>query len=121
MMMMLFFSYLQDGYLYDEMNNRTILSNDANYLEQTFIMNAVFLEWQECCQNALDCCLNYIKVKSKPKNNQNLHCPRTWDGWSCWSQSVPPNTTALMDCPKHAAMNWGLDINPPPCRGKNKL
>lgn len=42
-----------------------------------------------------------------------LHCPRTWDGWTCWKDDVAVGVTVEQPCPDH--IYW--KIAAPPCRG----
>ena len=52
--------------------------------------------------------------RRQPRAGQLLHCPRTWDGWSCWKENVAVGVTVEQPCPDH--IYW--KIAAPPCRGK---
>lgn len=87
--------------------------------------NNMVQKWQECCQDAVDCCVNHLShsdVSKPPATVQDLlltsdqddgQCPRTWDGWTCWPSDVPKGLTAEKPCPAH--IYWKITV--PPCRG----
>ena len=55
------------------------------------------------------------KATQPPVTNgkSTLHCPRTWDGWTCWKDNVAVGVTVEQPCPDH--IYW--KIAAPPCRG----
>jgi hypothetical protein len=50
---------------------------------------------------------------AQTSSSKILHCPRTWDGWTCWKDNVDIGVTVEQPCPDH--IYW--KIAAPPCRG----
>ena len=99
----------------------------------------MILKWQQCCHDAILCCIDYyhkyhheFNIKnltniinddqstksssSDTSDHNSLHkneCPPTWDGWLCWNEYAQPSQQLERPCPKH--IYW--DQHSPPCRG----
>lgn len=88
-------------------------------------------KWQQCCADAVACCLENLAIDSfdsqqsflnvnlnaNAVNNQNhdsASCPKTWDGWTCWPNDITIGLTVQQACPAH--IYWRMTA--PPCRGK---
>ncbi len=70
--------------------NETVLETICDSMEsQTLCDN-----WLECCQAGMDCCKKQL---SEPLSPQGTHCPRTWDGYQCWDDTLPG--THRVACP----------------------
>ncbi|XP_042226936.1 corticotropin-releasing factor receptor 1-like isoform X1 [Homarus americanus] len=49
---------------------------------------------EECCRDAMTCCQQALDdLPGDPGD-----CPRTWDGWTCFSDT-PPGSTVTFTCP----------------------
>lgn len=128
-------SYAFVGLLTHEAFNLTLHSNETSRLWQTFSSVAMGFKWQQCCTDAILCCVNYHKkyyhlLKSevdfgtnestvtssttKQTSDQQQTCPPTWDGWLCWDEFAQPNQVLERSCPKH--IYWHQLV--PPCRGE---
>uniref|UniRef100_T1KR86 G-protein coupled receptors family 2 profile 2 domain-containing protein n=1 Tax=Tetranychus urticae TaxID=32264 RepID=T1KR86_TETUR len=111
--------YITHGILYDIKQNATVLANDTNHLGSTFLLPPMFQKWQDCCEQAVDCCLKYLRHDKRLNQYESEiayqpSCPVTWDGWSCWPEEVQAGTVVETECPDH--IYWmGLWV--PPCRG----
>ncbi|CAG2168002.1 unnamed protein product, partial [Oppiella nova] len=86
------------------------MSNETSVISQTFISRTLIIKWQQCCTDAMHCCVESLQYS--PSNGLEGMCPRTWDGWSCWANDGPPGTTMKQPCPKH--IYWHQIV--PPCR-----
>lgn len=123
-MVIFFFRYLRFGIFIDFSTNETFLANDTINLSKTFLTNNMVQKWEECCQDAVDCCVNYLSHSDQPISSGNNwlpssektseQCPRTWDGWTCWPSDVSKGVTVEKPCPAH--IYWKITV--PPCRGK---
>ncbi|XP_077512879.1 calcitonin gene-related peptide type 1 receptor-like [Amblyomma americanum] len=48
-------------------------------------------------------CLENVLLKQPPNADSNeFMCPKTWDGWSCWNDTLP-GSTAYAPCPQFVA------------------
>lgn len=103
--------YIGTGQLQDLANNRTFKSNETSVLSKSFASISMFKKWQDCCQNAQACCTNFLRHSTASSIKQN--CPKTWDGWSCFSDDTPIFSESHQSCPEH--IYWQRDI--PSCRG----
>lgn len=76
--------------------------SDAQILE-TFAKKLYADRWENCCRAARDCCQEMLeddRVKP-PDIKGELHCPATWDGWTCY-KDTPAGMTVQKPCPAHA-------------------
>ncbi|XP_074599464.1 calcitonin gene-related peptide type 1 receptor-like [Brevipalpus obovatus] len=112
-------NYVGFGVLLDRTTNRVVLSNETSYIQSTFVLPSLFQKWQDCCEQAIVCCLKYlrhdippaiedsmldgrvVRISRRISDETRTHCPKTWDGWSCWHEPVPANSTASQECPQH--------------------
>ena len=127
------FSYSYFGLLTHETFNMTLFSNETAQLSETFNSITLMFKWQQCCTDAILCCINYHKKyhdllvkldeEEKQLHNQTSRqqrqqiaslCPPTWDGWLCWDEFAQPNQMLERSCPKH--IYWHQLV--PPCRGE---
>ena len=53
--------------------------------------------WRSCCQAATGCCQHQV-TKPRLRSEFVTHCPRTWDGFSCWSDARAGQTLSAQ-CP----------------------
>ncbi|XP_052812035.1 calcitonin gene-related peptide type 1 receptor-like [Mya arenaria] len=53
--------------------------------------------WRDCCQAADTCC---TRQRSISPDSRLGHCPRTWDGWSCFDDTSPGKCVRL-SCPSY--------------------
>jgi hypothetical protein len=106
--------YLPLGFLYNPTTNLTITSNDTAIISRTFISASLIIKWQQCCADAMHCCLESLQYYKEEKDDP-LTCPRTWDGWSCWNEDTKPQQVQRQPCPKH--IYWHQIV--PPCRGES--
>lgn len=108
-------------WLFDELNNRTLLPNETETIRSSFKSESTFEKWQECCSKAIECCLqNSIYLPKTVGNDGQLideeardKCHATWDGLGCWPDS-PAGKLARRDCPDHAYVLEFVPI----CRGQ---
>ncbi|XP_023219262.1 calcitonin gene-related peptide type 1 receptor-like isoform X1 [Centruroides sculpturatus] len=83
-------------------------NNLTHPIFDTFVNNVFASKWTSCCHAAVACC---EKMASDPKPDQEkLYCPRTWDGWQCWSDT-PAGQVAQSVCQEHIYFS----SKPPPC------
>ncbi|XP_077555037.1 calcitonin gene-related peptide type 1 receptor-like [Haemaphysalis longicornis] len=76
--------------------------SDTQILE-TFAKKLYADRWENCCRAARDCCQEMLeddRVKP-PDIKGELHCPATWDGWTCY-KDTPAGMTVQKPCPAHA-------------------
>ncbi|XP_041366813.1 uncharacterized protein LOC121381547 [Gigantopelta aegis] len=52
--------------------------------------------WTMCCQKAISCCDR--QMSRPPTDPLTPHCPRTWDGFGCFDDTLP-GMTAAISCP----------------------
>ena len=52
--------------------------------------------WTLCCQKAISCCDR--QMSHPPTDPLATHCPRTWDGFGCFDDTLPGMTAAIA-CP----------------------
>nr|XP_027195574.1 uncharacterized protein LOC113790147 [Dermatophagoides pteronyssinus] len=133
------FSYKYFGQLVHPYYNITLASNETKKLAETFRSISMILKWQQCCHDAILCCIDYYHKYHHEFNIKNLtniinddqstkssssdtidhnslhknECPPTWDGWLCWNEYAQPSQQLERPCPKH--IYW--DQHSPPCRG----
>ena len=65
--------------------------------------------WKSCSEHALDCCERQIRMRGPIKPG---HCPRQWDGYSCWDDT-PAGSTVTIKCPayiEHSIATSKFDI-----------
>ncbi|XP_075537535.1 calcitonin gene-related peptide type 1 receptor-like isoform X1 [Dermacentor variabilis] len=76
--------------------------SDVQVLE-TFKKGLYAGRWKSCCQAARDCCQEMIADDQAglSMTKDGLHCPATWDGWTCY-KDTPAGTTVQKPCPAHA-------------------
>lgn len=116
-------SYLQFGILSHNGVNVTLTERATISLYFTFSSPAMIVKWQQCCIDAIKCCLNYhqkypLMRQTASTDSQYVGmCPPTWDGWLCWNEYAKPNQVLERPCPKH--IYWHQIV--PPCRGKSCL
>ncbi|KAH7640529.1 calcitonin related peptide type 1 receptor [Dermatophagoides farinae] len=72
------FSYMQFGHLIHPHHNITLASNETKKLSHTFQSISMILKWQQCCYDAILCCINYyhkyhheFNMKTTTITNQN--------------------------------------------------
>ncbi|CAD7090050.1 unnamed protein product [Hermetia illucens] len=100
--------YAIPGLIWDEKcipfshDNETIKKS----VERTFHNPETVQRWIRCCLDAEICCKN-IMMKSEAK--EGLHCPSTWDGWSCFDD-IPAGNVYSQVCSQYAYTN-----KPPQC------
>jgi calcitonin receptor, putative (fragment) len=99
--------------LLDPISNKLYTSNQTQELKNTFLVPSTIQKWQQCCEEAIICCLNFIK--NDHKYGDKNACPKTWDGWTCWSQTAYLGSTIKKPCPDHIYWN---EYRRPPCMGK---
>ncbi|XP_071038720.1 calcitonin gene-related peptide type 1 receptor-like isoform X1 [Parasteatoda tepidariorum] len=64
----------------------------------TFQSDLFARKWIACCRAALECCQ---KMQSDPLPvGDDLYCPRTWDGWQCWPDTLS-GEFASSTCQEH--------------------
>lgn len=125
-------------HLWDDLAKRKVLLNETELVRASFKQESTYNKWRECCQQAIDCCLQnsvYLPKSSSAANNQDTHsresslnnnnnnisdeatpsdkCHATWDGLGCWPDS-PAGTLAKHVCPDHV---YFLDFVPI-CKGQ---
>ncbi|RWS28048.1 Hormone receptor-like protein [Leptotrombidium deliense] len=100
------------GFLLDSKTNLTALSSDTHILDETFALPSMVNMWRQCCQEAATCCKTYLQY-SEEEEAREMHCPRTWDGWTCWTDNAQVSSVATKPCPSH--IYWKM--NEPPCKG----
>lgn len=76
--------------------------SDVQVLE-TFKKGLYADRWKSCCRAARDCCQEMIADDQAglSATKDGLHCPATWDGWTCY-KDTPAGTTVQKPCPAHA-------------------
>ncbi|KAG9511095.1 Calcitonin gene-related peptide type 1 receptor [Fragariocoptes setiger] len=126
--------------LVDTVNSRVYLANETNAIGSTFKSMSLRLKWQQCCADAIECCLKTLEATPSDTNNDDNHndndddkntednnsvddysnaddkatenrCPRTWDGWSCWHSALAATVTQR-ECPDHIFL-----FDEPACNG----
>ncbi|RZC36468.1 corticotropin-releasing factor receptor 2, partial [Asbolus verrucosus] len=76
---------------YDYLNETSL-----SFIKPSFRTDHFFKLWMSCCQEAIDCCDNFM-------NNENIYpsteypCPAVWDGWSCFGPAKA-NTIEKVKC-----------------------
>lgn len=118
------YSYIDHGLLHHQATNQTIFANETEILAETFASFTFLYNWQQCCRDALLCCLQIHQKYSEPivnntNDNTNLiyhrvetnQCPPTWDGWHCWLEFAQPGQMLKRSCPGHIY----LFHRQPPC------
>ncbi len=81
-------------------------ANNETFREQICrtLNNDECARWTSCCQKADMCCQEQLSMPSTPEEEAQPYCPRTWDGFSCWSDTAA-NSEVSTSCPsflKHA-------------------
>lgn len=127
--MPLVFSYVDHGRLHDPHRNLTIYPNDTERLLETFASPIFAQNWQECCVDAIGCCLRLnhkyyqadgfvelpeggrempdYEVRHRQSHRvltmieDRYQCPPTWDGWLCWDEPGRPGEWLERSCPGH--------------------
>ncbi|XP_059159933.1 calcitonin gene-related peptide type 1 receptor-like [Physella acuta] len=57
--------------------------------------------WVTCCSKAIDCCQEQLKAGPRPSQVSGQPvCPRTWDGFSCWTDT-PAGQQLTITCPSY--------------------
>ncbi|XP_055680904.1 corticotropin-releasing factor receptor 2-like isoform X2 [Lutzomyia longipalpis] len=74
-------------------------------VKETFISEAHFDRWLECCEEAAQCCREIGQESVEEKNNEE-HCPALWDGWTCYD-AVPAGSIVEKSCPIYAYSGQG--------------
>lgn len=82
--------------------------NSSSALLDSFLDKNLANKWKACCQAAWECCEGMTKGPQVPVDG--THCPRTWDGWQCWPDTMA-GTTAKQPCQDHIY----FQTSPPPC------
>ncbi|XP_076330080.1 uncharacterized protein LOC143235761 [Tachypleus tridentatus] len=67
--------------------------------------------WMSCCKAAMECC--HTMLTTSRRHSDENHCPRTWDGWQCWPDTMA-GQVALVRCPDHIYFK----NDPPQCPRK---
>ncbi|KAH6939683.1 hypothetical protein HPB50_020616 [Hyalomma asiaticum] len=77
-------------------------ASDAKIVE-TFKKRFYAERWSSCCLAARECCREMLEDElSEPATlKDGLHCPATWDGWTCY-KNTPAGSTVHKPCPAHA-------------------
>lgn len=57
--------------------------------------------WTDCCYAAIDCCSEQLRTPTVNAAD-GLYCPRTWDGYGCFKDTVPGSRTYI-PCPSYVA------------------
>ncbi|XP_023238645.1 F-box only protein 11-like [Centruroides sculpturatus] len=99
------------GALKDPRSNISYLIDPGNSSHPIFdtFKNKVFVsKWIECCRAAVACCQKMMKDPIPV--NETLYCPRTWDGWQCWTDT-PSGQVAKSVCQEHIYFS----SEPPSC------
>ncbi|XP_067130496.1 calcitonin gene-related peptide type 1 receptor-like isoform X2 [Centruroides vittatus] len=99
------------GALKDPRSNISYLIDPGNSSHPIFdtFKNKVFVsKWIECCRAAVACCQKMLKDLIPV--NETLYCPRTWDGWQCWTDT-PSGQVAKSVCQEHIYFS----SEPPSC------
>ncbi|XP_023219261.1 calcitonin gene-related peptide type 1 receptor-like [Centruroides sculpturatus] len=73
--------------------------NKSSSVYQNFANDRDASKWTDCCQAAIDCCDKMLSDPPLPKTDKK-YCPRTWDGWQCWPDTLA-GTTASGVCENH--------------------
>lgn len=100
------------AFLYNA-TNPTIYANQTDVIRDTFRDEQAFTKWVECCSEAIKCCRDNLSSLRKQQivpgtnflidqqaNENDLKCPPTWDGFSCWPETSA-NSIAEHYCPPH--------------------
>lgn len=76
--------------------------SDVQVLE-TFKKGLYADRWKSCCMAARECCQEMLanNQAGQSAEKDGLHCPATWDGWTCY-KDTPAGTTVQKPCPAHA-------------------
>ncbi|KAL1416992.1 hypothetical protein MTO96_027210 [Rhipicephalus appendiculatus] len=76
--------------------------SDVQVLE-TFKKGLYADRWKSCCLAARECCQEMLANNHAGQSAEKggLHCPATWDGWTCY-KDTPAGTTVQKPCPAHA-------------------
>lgn len=91
-----FFSYVKFGLLTHDLWNITVSSDETIKLSQTFNSMTMVFKWQQCCTDAILCCLNYY---------QKYH---RIDG-KIWSSKIVSNEEPTMA--NHVELDWNNNRN----------
>jgi hypothetical protein len=57
--------------------------------------------WTDCCYAAIDCCSEQLRTPTVNAADER-YCPRTWDGFGCFKDTVPGSRTYI-PCPSYVA------------------
>lgn len=92
-------------YLYDELNNRTLLPDKTDFIRSTFRHDEIYTKWIDCCKSAIECCKQNSKYLPTTEQFGKLIdktnvCPGTWDGLTCWPDTQP-GTVQTRECMAH--------------------
>lgn len=97
----------------DPTTNQTFLfdpKDKSSPMYKSFANDNDARKWTDCCQAAVECCDKMLKDPVLEKAGEK-YCPRTWDGWQCWSDTLA-NTTVSEICPNHIYFKSQLPICP---------
>lgn len=84
-------------------SNMTIYADITNQTVKDIVCSTLNDEncsrWTDCCQAAIACCHTQL---STPRKNisSDLFCPRTWDGYGCFGDTVPGERVEI-SCPSY--------------------
>ena len=83
----------QGSQLYPDIRTNTNISEVCNTLDDKACHN-----WKLCCSNAMDCCDGQVAMLNT--SVEKGHCPRTWDGFSCF-EDTDPGERVVFECPAY--------------------
>ncbi|XP_055943140.1 calcitonin gene-related peptide type 1 receptor-like isoform X2 [Argiope bruennichi] len=89
------------GLLYDMSTNTSCVAdpdNTSHPVYDTFQSDLFARKWIACCRAAIECCRKMQTDPQPPEGTK--YCPRTWDGWQCWSDTKA-GETASSPCQEH--------------------
>ncbi|XP_064456523.1 calcitonin gene-related peptide type 1 receptor-like isoform X2 [Ornithodoros turicata] len=76
-------------------------TNQSDALVHESFRSLIYAErWESCCSAARECCKEMLEDQLNPPQ-EGLHCPATWDGWTCY-RDTPAGKTVQKPCPFHA-------------------
>lgn len=91
-------------YLVSHNNTEVVLADSRNASSRKRVCQELTSEecsrWSDCCQSAYDCCEKQLETPIDP--DATHLCPRTWDGYSCWSDTEA-DMTVTKPCPTFIA------------------
>ncbi|XP_074604062.1 uncharacterized protein LOC141857462 [Brevipalpus obovatus] len=85
---------------HDPSYDRALLDRLIGYLDKSaaFLFDETRIDSIQSVHDALRECVTNVLAKPPLEQGFTNHCPRTFDGWSCWNDTAA-NSTAYAPCP----------------------